>query len=64
VARYEIRESDTGALLSYHRTRQGALDRWRTDHHGQPVKIWRTDRTGAERLIVEGVWHGLEVDED
>ena len=29
MARYEIRDSDSGELLSRHRTRQGSIDAWR-----------------------------------
>jgi hypothetical protein len=56
---YEILDVETGQVLSGHRTRQGAIDAWRVQHAGVPVKIvrWprRTDGPGV--LIVEGTWH-------
>ena len=60
VARYEIRNTADGAVLSKHRTRQGALDQWRERHSGKPVRIVRTYSDGVDRLVVEGVWHGLD----
>ena len=58
MARYEIRSTADGTVLSKHRTRQGALDQWRERHVGKPVRIVRTYSDGVERLVVEGVWHG------
>ncbi len=56
---YEVIRADTGQVLSGHRTRQAAVDTWRTRWCGVPVKIirWprRTDGPGV--LVVEGTWH-------
>lgn len=56
---YEVIQVGTGEVLSGHRTRQGAIDAWRTRWSGMPVKVirWprRTDGPGV--LIVEGTWH-------
>lgn len=56
---YEVLRADTGEVLSGHRTRQAAVDTWRTRWSGLPVKIvrWprRTDGPGV--LVVEGTWH-------
>ena len=47
-------------MLSKHRTRRGALDQWRERPSGKPVRIVRTYADGVDRLVVEGVWHGLD----
>lgn len=56
---YEVTHAETGEVLSGHRTRRGAVDTWRVQHSGVPVKIirWprRTDGPGV--LVVEGTWH-------
>jgi hypothetical protein len=64
MARYEIRHADTGAVLSRHRTRQAALDRWRTGHRGIPVAIWRTYSGRAAALVVEGTWREGETEHE
>jgi hypothetical protein len=64
VARYEIRNTADGTVLSSHRTRQGAVDQWRERHAGKQVRIVRTYSDGVERLVVEGVWHGGDDDAD
>jgi len=55
---YEIVKSDTGAVLSQHRTRQAAVDAWR-QWVGVPVRIvrWPRHADGSGVLIVEGTWH-------
>jgi hypothetical protein len=55
---YEIARSDTGELLSQHRTRQAAVDAWR-QWVGVPVRIvrWPQRSDGPGVLIVEGTWH-------
>lgn len=47
----------TGEILSRHRTRQAALDTWRTQFTGAPVQVWRRTVPKGETLIVEGTWH-------
>ncbi|MEZ5376104.1 MAG: hypothetical protein R2733_06270 [Acidimicrobiales bacterium] len=54
-AKYEIID-DKGFVLSAHRTRQAAVDTWRTDHIGMPVTIWRRTNNATVK-IVEGTWH-------
>jgi hypothetical protein len=56
---YEITRAESGELLSKHRTRQAAIDNWRS-YTGVAVRIWRRPRLGDEstrKLIVEGTWH-------
>ena len=43
-------------MLSKHRTKQAALDQWRT-HIGKHVYVWRTYSDGNDYLVVEGTWH-------
>jgi hypothetical protein len=57
MARYEVQDSATGEVLSRHRTRQGAVDRWRQWYVGIPVRIYRTYVDGNRVLVVEGTWH-------
>jgi hypothetical protein len=56
---YEVIGSDTGEVLSGHRTRQGAIDGWRTSWSGLPVEVirWPRHTDGPGVLIVEGTWH-------
>jgi hypothetical protein len=56
---YEVIHSETGQVLSGHRTRQGAVDTWRVRHSGVPVKIirWPRRSDGPGVLVVEGIWH-------
>jgi hypothetical protein len=56
---YEVTHAETGTVLSGHRTRQAAVDTWRVQHSGVPVKIIRSPRRsdGPGVLIVEGIWH-------
>jgi hypothetical protein len=63
VARYEIRSAQSGEVLSKHRTRQGALDRWRMAHAGIQVAIWRTYADRTDRLVVEGTWQAVDADD-
>jgi hypothetical protein len=55
---YEIARSDTGEVLSQHRTRQAAIDGWRRAT-GVPVRImrWPRHQDGPGVLVAEGVWH-------
>jgi hypothetical protein len=64
VARYEIRDASSGAVLSRHRTRQGSLDAWRERHAGRRVAIVRTLAGRDERPVVEGYWHPSEPGND
>ncbi len=56
---YEVIHADSGEVLSGHRTRQAAVDQWRVQHSGLPVKIirWPRRSDGPGVLIVEGTWH-------
>ena len=54
---YEIVDPSTGEVLSRHRTRQAAVDTWRTQFTGMPVQVWRRTVPKGETLIVEGTWH-------
>ena len=56
---YEVTHAETAELLSGHRTRQAAIDAWRVQHAGQPVKIirWPRRSDGPGVLVVEGTWH-------
>jgi len=54
---YEIVSPSSGEVLSRHRTRQAAIDTWRTQFAGVPVQIWRRTVPKGETLIVEGTWH-------
>lgn len=54
---YEIVNPSTGEVLSRHRTRQAAVDTWRTQFTGVPVQVWRRTVPKGETLIVEGTWH-------
>ena len=57
MARYVIRDRETQSILSKHRTRQGALDAWRTGIPvGTQVEIVRTYADGRSVVIVEGRW--------
>lgn len=58
-ATYEIIDTRTNVVIGEHRTRQAAIDNWRTAHTGIPVKIIRRrHRSGmTDTLIVEGTWH-------
>ena len=52
VSRYEIRRAGTGGVLSKHRTRQAALENWRTLHAGIPITIWRTYSARGDVLVL------------
>jgi hypothetical protein len=54
---YEVINATTGEILSRHRTRQAAVDAWRTEFIGVTVQVWRRTVPHGERLIVEGTWH-------
>jgi hypothetical protein len=56
---YEVTHAETGDVLSGHRTRQAAVDTWRVQHSGLPVKIirWPRRNDGPGVLIVEGTLH-------
>lgn len=54
---YEVVNTSTGEVLSRHRTRQAAIDTWRTQFTGVPVQVWRRTVPKGEVLIVEGTWH-------
>ena len=58
MPRYEIRDSDSGEVLSSPHTKNAALDVWRLRHAGAQVKIVRVRSSGTENVLVEGVWHG------
>jgi hypothetical protein len=51
---YEVVNSTTGEVLSRHRTRQAAVDTWRTQFTGVPIQVWRRTVPKGEMLIVEG----------
>lgn len=53
---YEIRDAETGEVIGRHRTRQGALDGWRTKHIGVLVHIIRVSADGTETAVLEGTW--------
>ena len=54
---YEVMNATTREVLSRHRTRQAAIDTWRTQFAGVPVQVWRRTVPKGETLIVEGTWH-------
>jgi hypothetical protein len=54
---YEVTDARSGEVLSRHRTRQAAIDTWRSKHTGTPVQVWRRTVPKGETLVVEGTWH-------
>jgi hypothetical protein len=54
---YEIVDAETGEVLSRHRTRQAAIDTWRTRFAGSTIQVWRRSVPKGETLIFEGTWH-------
>ena len=54
---YDIVNSATGESLSRHRTRQAALDAWRSKFPRVPVRIYRLAGNTEKSLVVEGTWH-------
>lgn len=57
LVRYEVEDVTTGEVLSQHRTRQGAIDGWRTRHSGRPIRVVRLRADGQRTVVVEGTWH-------
>jgi hypothetical protein len=55
---YEVVDARTDEVLSRHRTRQAALDAWRTKFGGFAVQTRLVGHRPEDRvLIVAGVWH-------
>jgi hypothetical protein len=59
---YEVTHATTGEILSRHRTRRAAIDNWRLNATGQPVRIFRLTVPNGKTLIVEGTWHEAKRD--
>jgi hypothetical protein len=54
---YVISDALTGEDLSRHRTRQAALDNWRSLWSGRQIRIHRKPMKGDGVLVAEGIWH-------
>lgn len=54
---YEIVDADSGEVLACNRTRQAAVDGWRLQWTGRPVRIERRGVPDDHVVIVEGTWH-------
>lgn len=55
---YEVVDARSDEVLSRHRTRQAALDAWRTKCGGFPVQIRLVGHRPEDTvLIVAGIWH-------
>jgi hypothetical protein len=61
VALYEVVDARSGEVRSRHRTRQAALDAWRTEGVGIPIQIRKIGHRDTT-LIVMGIWLGRPQD--
>ena len=57
AALYEVVNGESGTVLSWHRTRNAAIDSWRLNFSGQPVQVFRLQVPSSKVLVVEGIWH-------
>ena len=57
TAVYEVVDSDSREVLSRHRTRQAAIDAWRLQFSGRPIRIERRGVPDEHVLVAEGIWH-------
>lgn len=55
VMLYEVVDARTGEVRTRHRTRQAALDAWRTGCVGVPIQIRRIGHT-TTTLVMAGIW--------
>jgi hypothetical protein len=61
IALYEVVDARSGEVRSRHRTRQAALDAWRTEGVGIPIQIRKIGHRSTT-LIVAGIWFGRSSD--
>lgn len=54
---YEIVDAGSGEVLARHRTRQAAIDGWRSQWTGRAVRIERRGVPDHHVVVVEGTWH-------
>jgi hypothetical protein len=61
IALYEVVDARSGEVRSRHRTRQAALDAWRTEGVGVPIQIRKIGHRDTT-LVVAGIWFGRAQD--
>ena len=57
ILMYDIVNQVSGESLSRHRTRQAAIDTWRTKFRGVPIRIFRLAGNNEKDIVLEGTWH-------